>query len=342
MSPLKVFANPQALARGWYWALPARELRRGDKRELSIFGHALVLYRGQSGQVHCIDAYCSHMGAHLKEGRVEGEDLRCAFHGWKFTGTGRCAQIPCSSAQRKPEDIAPRKSFLVAERYGMIWLHSDPMATLSSDPLPEFKALQGREVVVEVDTQETRNCHPTLILGGGVDEEHFLFVHGGTTRNTGPLEFRFEELSPAVIRFWNQAPISGKSLKARILSWVYRGVLKYEVTYWHASTALAELGPPILPLYSIFAYRPTPEGKTEGLNIYVTERRGGPLGALISRLALHLTRKILTRGGGEDRVIQNSIRFNPSPYAFDNKPFRAFVDYVERQPLSTFARSKSP
>lgn len=190
------------------------------------------------------------------------------------------------------------------------------------------------------DVIEIRNCHPTLILGGGVDEEHFLFVHSGTTDISGRLNFAHEVISPSVIRYENVAKIKRDNPKSRFMSWIYGGVLKYRVTYWHASTALAELGPPLLPLYSIFAYRPTPDGRTEGLNIYVTPKRRGPLGWLISRLAIKMTQKILRKGGGEDAVIQNSIRFRASPYAFDNPPFRTFVEYVERQPIFELRRKK--
>ena len=30
-----------------------------------------------NGELVCFDAYCPHMGAHLAEGKVEGEGLRC-------------------------------------------------------------------------------------------------------------------------------------------------------------------------------------------------------------------------------------------------------------------------
>lgn len=335
----QVFANSKVMPHGWYWALASKKLSRGEKVEISIFGEKLVLYRGHSGQVYCIEAFCPHMGAHLKEGTIEGDSIRCGFHGWKFNEAGACADIPCSSKGRSPEAIRQRRTHLAAEKFGMIWLHSDPKASLKSSPLPSFLDLENEEVTVFVDQAEIRNCHPTLILGGGVDEEHFLFVHWGTTKLSGPLSFSHENVSPYLIRYKNTAKIAITGFKSRLLSALYQGVLKYNVSYWYASTALAELGFPFLPLYSIFAYRPTPDGRTEGLNIYVTKKRRGPLGFLISLISIWMTRKILRKGGGEDTVIQNSIRFKPSLYAFDNDPFRAFVEYVERQPVLTLRSS---
>jgi len=47
------------------------------------------------------DAYCPHLGAHLGAGgRVEGECIRCPFHGWTFKGgDGRLANIPYSDTR---------------------------------------------------------------------------------------------------------------------------------------------------------------------------------------------------------------------------------------------------
>ena len=75
----KIFCNPKVQSRGWYWALPSRELKKSGKRELKIFGETLVLYRGESGKPFAIEAFCPHMGAHLKEGHVEGDSIRCAL-----------------------------------------------------------------------------------------------------------------------------------------------------------------------------------------------------------------------------------------------------------------------
>ncbi len=337
----KVFNNANVIPHGWYWALPSHELKQGQIRELKLFREKWVLFRGESGQVHAIEAYCPHMGAHLKEGKVEGDEIRCGFHGWKFSGGGVCSDTPCLREISKQFPIPTQRNLQVAERFGMIWVHSESQSDSkpqSQDPLPEFPALAGKKLLVRIDQASIRNCHPTLILGGGVDEDHFRFVHQSTTRSTGNLQFEFERHSSSVIRYWNSAEIPRNTLAGRIMHFVYAGRLKYQVTYWYASTALAELGPPLLPLYSIFAYRPTEEGRTEGLNIYVTPFRRGVFGKWVSAFALWATRRILRKGGGEDAIIQNSIRLKLSPHALSNKSFAAFVRYVEEQPcFSTLA-----
>ena len=51
-----------------------------------------------------LEAYCPHMGTHLGRSQasyvvesgqhVDGEGIRCPFHGWRFGADGRCDDIP--------------------------------------------------------------------------------------------------------------------------------------------------------------------------------------------------------------------------------------------------------
>src|ERR1700733_16334261 len=43
---------------------------------LQIMSEDFTLYRGESGQVHLVDARCPHRGTQLSSGWVEGEGLR--------------------------------------------------------------------------------------------------------------------------------------------------------------------------------------------------------------------------------------------------------------------------
>ena len=88
--------------RGWYMIAQSGEL--GEKPlSLRYFGRDLVLYRGESGTPHLVNAYCPHMGAHIGKNttsyivldgeQVQGESIRCPFHGWRFGPDGECDDI---------------------------------------------------------------------------------------------------------------------------------------------------------------------------------------------------------------------------------------------------------
>jgi len=57
---------------------------------IRIMSQDFTLYRGQSGAAHLFDATCPHRGTRLSSGWIEGEALRCFYHGWKFDSDGRC------------------------------------------------------------------------------------------------------------------------------------------------------------------------------------------------------------------------------------------------------------
>ena len=37
---------------------------------------------------------CAHRGTQLSVGSVEGECIRCFYHGWKYDGSGQCVEQP--------------------------------------------------------------------------------------------------------------------------------------------------------------------------------------------------------------------------------------------------------
>ena len=77
---------------GWYVVGLSSELPRKTVRTIHYFGRELVIYRTESGRFRVTEPYCPHLGAHLGQGAVEGENLRCGFHGWKFDGQGVCVR----------------------------------------------------------------------------------------------------------------------------------------------------------------------------------------------------------------------------------------------------------
>ena len=78
----------------WYVAAWDHELIDGRLLARTILDRPVVLYKGDSGRVVALDDRCCHRGARLSDGRREGDDLRCMYHGLKFDPSGKCIQIP--------------------------------------------------------------------------------------------------------------------------------------------------------------------------------------------------------------------------------------------------------
>src|SRR5262249_6118774 len=137
----------------------------------TFFGRELVLYRSTSGRVTALDAYCPHMGAHLAEGKVEGEALRCLFHYWKFDAAGKCIEIPC---QPECGFVPPIQTWQVAEKYGLIWLWAGKEP---SHELPFVPELEHQECETVLENRFTKECHPKVMMINAIDAQHFNSVH---------------------------------------------------------------------------------------------------------------------------------------------------------------------
>ena len=54
----------------------------------------LVLWRGPDGVIEAWADRCPHRGTRLSLGRIVEGRLECAYHGWRFDGSGRCRVVP--------------------------------------------------------------------------------------------------------------------------------------------------------------------------------------------------------------------------------------------------------
>src|SRR5262245_41698174 len=78
----------------WQPVFHSIDLAVGRAMPLRIMSESFTLYRGTTGRVFLVDFRCPHRGFQLAAGWVEGENLRCFYHGWKFAGDGRCIEQP--------------------------------------------------------------------------------------------------------------------------------------------------------------------------------------------------------------------------------------------------------
>src|SRR5207302_5353628 len=107
-----------------------------------------TLYRGESGQVHLLDFRCAHRGTQLSTGWIEGDSLRCFYHGWMYDGSGQCIEQPA-----EPEPFCSRikiRSYPVQEYLGLVF------AYLGEGEAPPFRRIAQLEAESELDIQLTR------------------------------------------------------------------------------------------------------------------------------------------------------------------------------------------
>jgi nitrite reductase/ring-hydroxylating ferredoxin subunit/putative sterol carrier protein len=158
---------------GWYAVAFSKDLSPGDVRTVRYFGKELVLYRTSSGEAVAIEPFCPHLGAHFGHGgTLEGDTLRCPFHGWKFGPDGKCTHAPGS-------DKVPRAAL---SRYPLI--EQDDVISVFHDatgqgrePFP-FPPLGMTGFTASRFVEWTLRSHPQEICENTVDMAHLHPVHG--------------------------------------------------------------------------------------------------------------------------------------------------------------------
>ena len=323
-----MFNQHEAVVEGWYWLCRSRDVPRSKVRALRLLGRDLAVYRGEDGRVAALDAYCAHMGAHLAEGHVEGNELRCFFHHWRYDAAGRCTDIPCLAG--KPGARMRVRSWPTAERYGMVWLWTGEDA---AHGVPEVPELAGQACDTLIANRFKKHCHPNVMLINAIDEQHFRSVHHlpGSI-----LQMEAMPRNAANIEFRNVGRVPTDSLLGRLVARFYKGPLTYVMSYWYGSLGFVSFGPDFLHFHLMFALRRSDDGGAEGQTIAFTRHRRGALGWLVSRLLLYFT-AIAARyfAHGDTRVFQ-TIRFSlRNPIAAD-RAVVAFIHHLEAQPLSAW------
>jgi nitrite reductase/ring-hydroxylating ferredoxin subunit len=153
---------------GWFRVAADNEVPRGRVHTVSAFGRELVLYRGDSGQVRAVDPYCPHAGAHLGHGGcVEGEALRCPFHGLRYGSDGRCLDDGRDRMSLRTWPITSWQGQL------MVFASADgraPEWQLPSLPSENWVNQRWRTLRLVGHVQD--------VAENGVDFSHFVSVHG--------------------------------------------------------------------------------------------------------------------------------------------------------------------
>lgn len=168
---------PQRFARGWHCLGLVRDFKTGGPHQISAFGTELVVFAGEDGKLNVLNAYCPHMGGNLARGEIKGNEIACPFHDWRWSGDGKCADVPY--ARRVPR-LARTRAWVTREMAGQLFVWNDPQGR---KPSPEFD-IPDIEVYGSDEwtdwawfTLDVEGSHCREIVDNVVDMAHFFYVH---------------------------------------------------------------------------------------------------------------------------------------------------------------------
>jgi 5,5'-dehydrodivanillate O-demethylase oxygenase subunit len=172
-----VSTRPGSLAgtfmrRFWQPIYRAEEVRAGQAKPVQIMGERYTLYRGDGGTPHVVDFRCPHRGTQLSSGWIEGDSIRCMYHGWCFNAAGQCIEQPAeekSFAGKIRIRSCPTREYL-----GLIFAY---FGEGEAPPFPRYPHMEGG--VLEVLSTEIWPCNFFQRIDNNGDTYHVPFVHRG-------------------------------------------------------------------------------------------------------------------------------------------------------------------
>jgi phenylpropionate dioxygenase-like ring-hydroxylating dioxygenase large terminal subunit len=148
----------------WYVVARSVDIAHNGIIDGLIAGRPYVIFRTADGDLAALDAYCPHMGTHLRNGRVVDGKLRCPLHHWVIDRDGNVSAKGARSTRRS-------RAWPVAERFGLVFLFGGLGAApeLPHTESDEYGWITGDPVVVEADWR--------AMMINGFDLEHLVTVH---------------------------------------------------------------------------------------------------------------------------------------------------------------------
>ncbi len=198
--------GPPSLLRGlWYYALPGHRLRPGRMLHRTLLGEPVVIGREPGGAVFALRDICPHRGIPLSYGSLEGGEVVCCYHGWRFDTAGRLTHIPSLVAGQK-FDLGKVKvrRYPVREVQGNIWIFMDDAGAAADDaalpPVPRVPEV-GDTTYDMVRTVRFA-CHVDHAVVGLMDPAHGPFVHRSWWwRTKGSIHEKRKDFAPSHLGF---------------------------------------------------------------------------------------------------------------------------------------------
>ena len=180
----------------WYAAGWSRDFVPGKLHPLSVLGEPIVIYRKESGSPVALMDRCCHRLAPLSMGRLEGDDLRCMYHGLKFAPSGGCVEIPGDT--KIPPQVRVR-SYPICDRYSIAWIWMGDAARAHEALIPQFVGIDDPRWAMHPGRMDYK-ANYNLINDNLLDLSHIRFLHSNSLGLTLTPEKMFRPIVRPITR----------------------------------------------------------------------------------------------------------------------------------------------
>ena len=260
----------------WYLFGASRELARGPVSK-PMLGRQLVAFRGESGALAVMDARCSHMGADLGCGRIDGDAVVCPYHNWRYGADGICTSAP---GVAQPPRFARQRTFPAVERHGCVFFFNGPEPLF---PLPFFLGENADGYAAGRAFSYVADCPWFVNSAHAFDRQHFDAVHD--RRLLAPPEIDCP--APFARRNRYRAEVLGRTPLDRVLRLGAGRIVGISLTVWGGTFVCitGDFGRARSRFFMIT--RPLENGHTLCEGLVFAPRPANPLALAVRRFFTH-------------------------------------------------------
>ncbi len=181
------------LLRRYWQPVGLTDLVTKKPQRMKTLGEELLIYRGESGKVVVTQLRCAHRSLALDHGRVEGDNIRCPYHGWLYDAQGHCLQQPAEPAGSGFKDKVKLTAYPTQELSGLVFAYMGPG---EAPVLPVYDVMKMED---GVKGAQMRNVNANWLNAAEniVDISHLAWLHGYTFPAYGgkKIEYHWERKS---------------------------------------------------------------------------------------------------------------------------------------------------
>ncbi|MDO8437850.1 MAG: aromatic ring-hydroxylating dioxygenase subunit alpha [Nitrosomonadaceae bacterium] len=165
----------ELMRRYWQPFAAASELDNNWTRRVRLLGEDLVLFRDRQGRRGLIAEQCPHRRASFAHGIPTQNGIRCPYHGWEFSGQGKCLNQPNEIDNPAFREKVSTPAYPVQELGGLLFAYMGPP---DKQPLlPRFDGFVAKGTI-RMMGRAILPINWLQIMENSVDPIHTEWLHG--------------------------------------------------------------------------------------------------------------------------------------------------------------------
>lgn len=144
-----------------------------------LLNEPVVFFRTENGAVVALEDRCPHRYVPLSIGELQGDRIRCGYHGMEFDPSGQCVKVPGQSVAPK---AACAKTYPVVERHDLVWIWLGEAELADPALVPDIHWFADPNWAVS-DGYHRIEADYRLVTDNLLDLSHETYVHKETIGN---------------------------------------------------------------------------------------------------------------------------------------------------------------